>query len=269
MNRDPSLRIDAARAERLLAGAGSGPDPLARLLAAASSPARPDELAGEDAAVLAFRGAGRVSGYLVGGPDTPVRVREPRRFWARVLTVKAAVLGLAVAAAGVALAAGTGLLPTPFVNADSPFGRVPEPVVTSSEGQRSHSSTTVPGTGEPTASQAAPSLPPATSLVGLCRAYQERKENDPGKSMDSTAYARLVAAAGSEEQVASYCDALLADEIQPSPTGDHSVTQQPAVDGRSGTRLRGPQRDPPPRAAAGPASNGVMRSLAPPHPRVR
>jgi hypothetical protein len=238
MNHDPSLQFDAARADRLLAGTVRGPDPLARLLAAASSPARPDELAGEDAAVMAFRGAGRISGHVVGGAESPVRAGALWRFWARGLTVKAAVLGLAVAAAGVALAAGTGVLPTPFVDVDSPFGHVPEPIVTSSEYLRSNSSTTEPGTGEPNASQAAPSLPPDTSLVGLCRAYQARKDKDPGESMDSAAYARLVAAAGSEEQAASFCDALLADEIQPSPTSNHSVTQQPAVDGRSGTRLR-------------------------------
>ncbi|MEV0807675.1 hypothetical protein AB0I41_15075, partial [Micromonospora sp. NPDC050200] len=53
---------DRAEAERLLdaARAGGPPsagDPLARLLSAAAAPARPGELAGEEAALAAFRAA--------------------------------------------------------------------------------------------------------------------------------------------------------------------------------------------------------------------
>src|SRR5918992_1805273 len=105
MNEDRISRHDA---ERILREAASGPrpgqDPLTAFLAAAAGPARDDELAGEEAAVTAFRAAR-------GAARTRRRLRI-----AQVLTVKAAVaLGLtATAAGGVALAAGTGALPGPL-----------------------------------------------------------------------------------------------------------------------------------------------------------
>ncbi|GAA1527830.1 hypothetical protein GCM10009678_06950 [Actinomadura kijaniata] len=71
---------------------------MTRLLAAATAPARPEELAGEEAAVAAFRDA---------------RAAAPgRRGRTRLLTVKAAVVAAALlAGGGVAWAASTGNLP--------------------------------------------------------------------------------------------------------------------------------------------------------------
>ncbi|PWU57250.1 hypothetical protein DLJ47_03210, partial [Micromonospora sp. S4605] len=52
---------DRTESDRLLDAAGpgapAGTDPLARLLSAAAAPARPGELAGEEAALAAFRAA--------------------------------------------------------------------------------------------------------------------------------------------------------------------------------------------------------------------
>jgi hypothetical protein len=104
MNQD---RIGREEAERILRAAATGPRPghddLTAFLAAAAAPTGEAELAGEDAAMAAFR---RARG-----------ARATRRpLIARVLTVKAAVvLALsATAAGGVALAAGTGTLPGPL-----------------------------------------------------------------------------------------------------------------------------------------------------------
>ncbi|GGP99602.1 hypothetical protein BKA00_005661 [Actinomadura coerulea] len=88
-------RLDPRTAERLLDGAGGHPE-LRELLAAASAPARPGELAGEDAAVAAFLAAPR--------PARRSRTAALRRF----LTAKviAVVGGSILLSGGVAFATG-------------------------------------------------------------------------------------------------------------------------------------------------------------------
>src|SRR5262245_30094997 len=90
-------QIDRARAERLLDGTDTGIDPVGRLLAAARAPAHRGELRREAAALGAFREA-------VGARPAPRRRVMLRRTWVRVAGLPAA-LALAVAAAGVAVAA--------------------------------------------------------------------------------------------------------------------------------------------------------------------
>jgi hypothetical protein len=127
MNED---RIGRDEAERILRDAAGGPRPgqdaLTAFLASAAAPAADEELAGEEAAVAAFRRA-RLG---------PAPRRRP--LLARVLTVKAAVaLALsATAVGGVALAAGTGTLPGPL-GGDPP----------ASHRTTTHSSTPAPGGG--------------------------------------------------------------------------------------------------------------------------
>jgi hypothetical protein len=125
MNED---RIGPDEAERILRDAAGGPragqDPLTAFLAAAAGPPADHELAGEEAAVAAFREArqgrqaepAREHGQGRRPAPTPAPARRRRPIVARVLTVKTAVaLGLAATAAGgVALAAGTGALPGPI-----------------------------------------------------------------------------------------------------------------------------------------------------------
>ncbi|MEV3921270.1 hypothetical protein [Actinomadura coerulea] len=88
-------RLDPRAAERLLDGAGGHPE-LRELLAAASAPARPGELAGEDAAVAAFLAAPR--------PARRSRTAALRRF----LTAKVIALvgGSILLSGGVAFATG-------------------------------------------------------------------------------------------------------------------------------------------------------------------
>ncbi|MEV7936706.1 hypothetical protein AB0O82_11230 [Kitasatospora sp. NPDC088264] len=128
MSTNRSRRIDRDAAEHLLGGAvggppagqdasltgpDGGPGPLARILAAAAAPATADELAGEQAALTAFREARLTSDLVV---TTPVRRRSmATATLARAFSTKAtaAVLG-ATALCGVAVAAGTGNLPSPL-----------------------------------------------------------------------------------------------------------------------------------------------------------
>ncbi|TWJ29280.1 hypothetical protein JD81_02789 [Micromonospora sagamiensis] len=96
-----SRRPDERAAERLLDTVATGhaersDDPVARLLAAAVAPARPDELAGEDAALAAFRAARAQRPATV-----PARPRRTARaaVWLAGFAVTATA-GVAVAAVG-------------------------------------------------------------------------------------------------------------------------------------------------------------------------
>ena len=210
--------IDAARAERFLSGSLDDDHPVARLLSAASGPTRPEEIAGEAAAVMAFHGARRV--VL---PPAPVTHRSRRT--GRALVPIAAGVAAAVAAAGVALAASTGVLSGPWMNVDSPGSQTTTAVVTErpTTGGRSSSSIAT-SSASASGGVTAPGASPTTSvedLIGLCHSYQTRSEKDPGKSMDSNAIARLAAAAGGEDRIAAFCEALIgpAPSGTPSPTG--------------------------------------------------
>jgi hypothetical protein len=207
------LPIDAARAERLLSGSLDDDHPVGRLLAAAAGPTRPEEIAGEAAAVMAFHGARRAA-----MPAAPVTHR-PRRRTGRALIPIAAGVAAAVAAAGIALAAGTGVLPGPWVNVDSPDPQAPATVITggaTTDAQSSSSGATASGGASVPSASTTPSI---EDLIGLCHSYQTRNDKDPGKSMDSNAMARLTAAAGGEERIAAFCEALVG---QPAPSGTPS-----------------------------------------------
>jgi hypothetical protein len=214
------LPIDAARAERLLSGSLTDSDPLSRLLSAAAAPGRPEEIAGEAAAVMAFHGARRAA-----VPAAPVTHRPPRT--GRSLVAIAAGIGLAVAAAGIALAAGTGVLPNPWINVNAPDTGTPTTVVTggsSTNGQSSSSSPSHSGeAGSTPAISPTPAPGSVEDLVGLCNSYLNRSDKSPGKSLDSAAMSRLAAAAGGEDKIAAFCTELLA--THPTPTGTATPTR--------------------------------------------
>ncbi|MFJ3214663.1 hypothetical protein ACIPLC_01875 [Kitasatospora sp. NPDC086801] len=179
MSTNRSRRIDRDAAEHLLGGAvggppagqdasltgpDGGPGPLTRILAAAAAPATADELAGEQAALAAFREA-RLT------PDPVVTTSVRRRSMAtaalaRAFSTKAtaAVLG-ATALCGVAVAAGTGTLPSPLGGgsgapehtlavAGGPSGSAPG---TASADSSAGSSAASPGSAAPGTPSARPS----------------------------------------------------------------------------------------------------------------
>ncbi|WCN78740.1 hypothetical protein [Micromonospora sp. LH3U1] len=186
---------------------------MARLLAAAAGPIRPAELAGEEAALAAFRAARS-------NPAPSVPHRPHRR---RLTTGAVAWIGAvaATATAGAAFAAVTrDWVPNPVAPAPSRTSPTPDqPASRSGEPSRSASpGTPSPGTPSPrTPSPAVPSAPgtapaytaPAGQLHGLCRAWQAKKPEQREKALRTPGFKKLVIAAGSAEEVEAYCQRLV------------------------------------------------------------
>ncbi|GHF26951.1 hypothetical protein GCM10018790_00270 [Kitasatospora xanthocidica] len=251
MSTNRSRRIDRDAAEQLLGGAvaapsagqdasltgpDGGPGQLARVLAAAAAPATAGELAGEEAALAAFREASLTPDPVV----TPIRRRSmATAALARAFSTKAAaaVLG-ATALCGVAVAAGTGNLSSlgggpseperPLAAQGGAIGTSPGapghgsaaagvPFAPASGSARpSDGASTGPRTAPPTgtATPGTPSaegrgdrstVPPA--LLGLCRGFADRtaKGERPGRLVTEPLYGPLVTAAEGADRVADYC----------------------------------------------------------------
>ncbi|MFC0548284.1 hypothetical protein [Kutzneria chonburiensis] len=193
-------RPDRRTAEEMLDGApAAGGHPLNALLAVAAAPARDSELAGEHAAVAAFRAARLTS------------AAQPRRpLLAKLFSAKlaAVVAVLAVAAGGVATAAVIGYLP-------GPLGGNSHVAPPSRTGDPGSSAVAPPPTSHPTTTEhengAAPtSGSPSPSLTGLCNAFTAGAGSDHGKALDNPAFSALITAAGGRDKVDAYCADLLA-----------------------------------------------------------
>lgn len=222
---DDRERIDRITAEQLVSGARVGwylgADPLTEVLAAAASPARPGELAGEEAAVMAFRAA-----HLGLTPES-----RRRSMWksalAKVATVKAAAVLIAVAGGGAALAAGSGHLPGTGSNhhiAHSPAGSSTASEHASRASDPSHSAASE--ANESAEGTHAPSGSPSPNLRGLCTAFEAGVGTNPGKALDNPAFSVLIATAGGKDMVQSYCATVLASapgksSMHPSDAPSH------------------------------------------------
>ncbi|MFJ9772529.1 hypothetical protein ACIRVF_14985 [Kitasatospora sp. NPDC101157] len=270
MSTNRSRRIDRDAAEQLLGGAVGGPSAgqdasltgpdgpgqVARVLAAAAAPATSAELAGEEAALAAFREASLTPEPVV----TPVRRRSmATAALARAFSTKAAaaVLG-ATALCGVAVAAGTGNLPALGGGPTEPEHAV---AASGSPTESTHGTTGKSGTASPSGSarpsagaQADPprglapsasatpgaSSPgtrgahpsPPAALVPLCQSFTDRtnKGERPGQLTADPLFGPLVAAAGGAEEVPDFCS------VAPGhSTGDHpSTPAQPSPSGHKG-----------------------------------
>jgi hypothetical protein len=204
-------RISPGAVERLLAGATPTPqeERLALLLAEMRAPATQEDLAGETAALAAYRAANLAP------------VRQPRRrsmlktALAKLLTVKAAAAAAVAitATGGVALAASAGVLPNPASDRGAPAAR-----------PSAHA------TGKPATAGAekAGSAAPSPSLVGLCRAYAADAGDNPGKALENPAFQALITAAGSKDDVAGYCDDVLAGQEAAGTTSGGAPTARPS-----------------------------------------
>jgi hypothetical protein len=222
MSAQPSGRIDRFTAERLLRREPvDGQDALADLLSAAAVPARDGELAGEPAAVAAFRNTRQAAAGSRLGGHAPAR-----RPSARLLSAKAAAIAVVAVTAlgGVALAARDGMFAEHNTPPMAPSGSAPESapsMVIRSRTSRPAPSRPAParpaqpGTDGPTATGTGG--PPSPSLVGLCHAYGAG--DDHGKKLQSPPFRVLVDAAGGTDRVPGYCAALLADQ-HPGHPGD-------------------------------------------------
>jgi hypothetical protein len=180
---------DQHTAERLLAGrldlsdVPSGYEGVARLLAAATAPASPEELAGEPEVLAEF------AAVVPSHPPTliPRRATMPSKLFS--VKAAAAVLAAVLSIGGVAAAA-TGLLP----------GQA-QPVAD----QASSTTTAARGLGE-----AAVADLDGAAKTGLCRAWQAGQGNDNGRRAESPAFRALAVAAGGADNVAAYCKQITA-----------------------------------------------------------
>jgi hypothetical protein len=185
------------RLDAVSAPAGYGE--LARLLAAATAPAAPDELAGEQAARAEFRAV------MPSYPPTLVPRRAPMP--SKLLTVKAAAAALvAILSIGGVAAAATGLLP----------GQARR--VADQASSTTAANAAARGLGKP----AVADLDNAT--LGLCRAWQAGKSTDNGSRADTPAFQTLAAAAGGSDNIAGYCA-----DVTAGGASDHGQERGSAV----------------------------------------
>jgi hypothetical protein len=193
---DPLERLLDGRMDHALAPTGDGE--LARLLAAATAPATPEELAGEQAALAEFRAVMPHPLTLV-----PRRASMP----SKLLTVKAAAAALvAVLSIGGVAAAATGLLP-------GQARRVAD---------QAQSTTAAGAAAQGLGEAAVTDLDNATQ--GLCRAWQAGKGADSGSRADTPAFQALAAAAGGSDNIAEYCA-----DVTAGGASDHSQERASAV----------------------------------------
>jgi hypothetical protein len=246
--------------ERLLDGR---PDPasappgyggLARLLAAATAPAAPEELAGARLVMAEF------AAVMRSHPPTlvPRRSVVPRK----VLTMKAAAAALVavLSIGGVAAAAG-GLLPdqaSPVADqapattgADAAAQGLGKAAAANLGGAADAGSADGQGRDSAVGPDAS-----AAARAGLCRAWQAGQGADHGQKADSVAFQALVEAAGGADNIAAYCQDVAAggsaDAHGKSQASPPSVSApSTSVSPPSG----GPPTDPGPPASTGPGGH--------------
>jgi hypothetical protein len=206
--------MDRETAERLLSGAEPTPRTVAvaNLLASAAAPATASELAGEYAALAAFRAVKR----------SPKTLRVPVR---RLLVLKVSAIAALVTAGGLAFASGTGILPTPFRPAPAvSMSSATSPGKTPSANRLGSSpgalSTTVGTT-------ATPSSQPPAAITALCHSYLGQNTEDRRKSLKKKEFEQLVIAAGAAEEVDAYCHAIESSGANQGSSGGNEDTQQP------------------------------------------
>lgn len=214
-------RIDRDIAVRLVDGRETGP--VAVVLRAAAAPAHAEELAGENAAVAAFRSAALA--------PVPSRPSVFRRTLTKALVVKG-VLVLAIAGStGVVLAASEGALPVPWSDrTDHAPGNGTTPVTT----------TTVPKPGNPDPNAPEGSVDdgkrhaatPDPSIAGLCDAYTSGGDKD----LDNPAFDVLADAAGGPDRIPEYCETVEASaaSVPGDPDEPGDSTDKPGEDVNQG-----------------------------------
>ncbi|MBB2941795.1 hypothetical protein FB565_001499 [Actinoplanes lutulentus] len=191
--------MDRKTAESLLRGSVPG-HPLADLLSAAKAPATDRELAGEAAAMAAFRVAAH-------SPDTAITRRNPML---KLLSLKVAAAAFATTATvgGVALAAST--------------GTIPNPIFASSSAKPSHSKASPsvsphskPSSAHPKPSGSASGSPSPKRLADLCKEFDGRDSDGRRRALDDDHFGDLVRKAGKKDRVERFCF----DFGKPRPSG--------------------------------------------------
>jgi hypothetical protein len=255
---DP-LALDDDTVERLLSGTlppGQAPPGFAKvaeLLAAAAAAPSSAELAGQAAVLTELRAVTRGRPPAV-GPSRRARTSRRRRRTGLAVVVAVGALvtgGVAGAATGhlpgpVRAAARTvlgsdGGTPSTSTQAGQPSGPVKPPAGSGGGlGGARPGVSTGPGGAGPAA---------APNPEGLCQAFVSGNGAEQGGKLDATAFEVLARAAGGQERVGAYCQALV-EKDQPSgkPKGPKDTKQpkepeQPSPSGNGGQGQGGPPAD--------------------------
>ena len=255
---DP-LALDDDTVERLLSGTlppGQAPPGFAKvaeLLAAAAAAPSSAELAGQAAVLTELRAVTRARPPAI-GPSRRARTSRRRRRTGLAVVVAAGALvtgGVAGAATGhlpgpVRAAARTvlgsdGGTPSTSTQAGQPSGPVKRPAGSGGGlgGARPGVSTGPGGAG----TAAAP------NPEGLCQAFVSGNGAEQGGKLDATAFEVLARAAGGQDRVGAYCQALVEkDQASGKPKGPKDTKQpkepeQPSPSGNGGQGQGGPPAD--------------------------
>jgi hypothetical protein len=268
--------VDRESAERLLRGErptdadGPAVAALDRLLSAAVEPVTVDPACAreQEAAVLAAYRAARAAEAA----EDPRR-RDDWRSRARMAAVAGGrragrtvtgVVAAAIALGGVAVAAGTDVLPVPF--GSEPAREAPQPAGPASSGPLAGEGDGPSGNSPASSDISAPSEVRSsqkpgrgsanghsksgtdTSLKGLCRAYATAADGR-GKPLDARSFKRLAEAAGGVDAVGDYCGALGYEREKsggtPAASGGSEAPEEPEPPGADQrTRKPGKGREP-------------------------
>jgi hypothetical protein len=230
--------LDGDTVERLLAGdlasheVPPGYAEVAALLAATVAPPRPEELAGQAAALAELRAVTRARTF-------PARARQTGRRSRRRLGLAVVAVAGALATGGAAAAAG-GQLPGPVRDAARSIlvsvggeGPVPPAAAPALRGTGPGATAAVPSGPGPTglAGRAPGSAATGSAAVpdsaapdteGLCRAYLATQDKQTGKKLEAASFELLADEAGGAEKVLAYCQDLLPDDAK-SKGGKHKT----------------------------------------------
>jgi hypothetical protein len=246
-------RLTPRAATRMLdRPSAAGNDAVGLLLAAATAPSRADQR-GEDLATAEFRAVTHLRQAPT--PESePYMIKTVRRMMAAPVAALGAA-ALVLAGGGIAFAASQGALNVPFSGHDNRSDKAPAAPTTTNPGL-THAATVVPNTPESTATHM-PSATPSPSLSGLCHAFQAGATD---VNHSNPAFGALIAAAGGEANVATYCTGLI------GPGANHARPAKP-------TQAASPTHPVKPTQAATPgqrvlptqAATPVQRSSRAPH----
>ncbi|GAA2621700.1 hypothetical protein GCM10010399_61050 [Dactylosporangium fulvum] len=229
---DPMTDLGPEDAERLL-DLHRLPDrrhaAVAVLLAAATAPARPHELAGEEAAVAGYR-----------------RVFRPTVRRRRCIALVAMATAVLVPIGGTAYAAGTGQLPDPIQRTvHSLLSGVGVPAPDDQEtGNLSPSPSQQPSPGR----TGTTSSPGVTGPVDLCRAWLVFQADPRSAPVTGTDRRELARAAGSDSGITDYCRKLVgAPSATPRPGSSSAEPSNPATPkpGNPSPGVKKPDHNPP------------------------
>jgi hypothetical protein len=258
-NRDADLlALDEDTVEELLTGAllpwnvPAGYTKVAQLLAAAAAAPTPGELAGQEAALAELRAVVRARPAAAMAPGLASPRRRPRR------TGLAVVVAVGALVTGGAAGAATGHLPGPVLEAargilGSGDGQAPSASTEGDQPPAPVTRPTGPGGGlpgsrpddGPGAGGAGPAAGP--NLKGLCQVFLSGNGANEGGKLDATAFEALARAAGGQERVPAYCQAIQAGDQKteprqpvPSNNGGQGQGGPPASTGSGGQGQGGP-----------------------------